>query len=272
MTAFFDTNVIRYLGQGLSGQHLPQSLKEKIVLPAVSAIELISQIAVAPQEALTAIHTFENWLDTTHAVLLDWSEIFVANHVFGFAHNDRVFDLLTQVLTTCYRTNAPNPRLIDDAQRLRDFNEAAKRQKAQLFQEAATALRARVLSRAQLCGTLPTVILEGLKTKYGQQVAVPIPDAQIEATLNAYIEFHADLVGRAVGQEEFNFFSRDHLNDLFDAEQLAYLSDDHLHFYTADTGYRTVRNSPQRNRIHIVDVDDVRDPARALGFLTAALA
>jgi hypothetical protein len=272
MTAFFDTNIIRYLGEGLFGQHLPQPLKERIVLPAVSAIELVSQIAVTPQEALTAIHTFENWLDTTHAVLLDWSETFVANHVFGLAHNDRVFELLAQVLTVCYRTDRPNPRLIADAQRLRDFNEAAKRQKAQLFQDAATALQARALSRTQLRAALPTVILEGLKVKYGQQIAVPIPDAQIDAALNAYVEFHADLVDRAVGQVEFNFFSRDHLNDLFDAEQLAYLSDNRLHFYTADTGYRTVQNSVQRNRIHIVDVDDVRDPARALGFLIAALA
>jgi hypothetical protein len=268
---FFDTNVIRYLGLGLFGQNLPQHLKERIVLPAVSAIELVSQIAVTPQEALNAIHTFENWLDTTHAVLLDWSEAFVANHVFGLAHNDGVFDLLTQVLTTCYRTDRPNPRLIADAQRLRDFNEAAKRQKAQLFQDAATPLRGRALSRAQLRGILPTLVREGLRIKYGQQMAIPIVDAQIETALNAYIEFHADLIDRAIGQAEFNFFSRDHLNDLFDAEQLAYLSDDRLHFYTADTGYRTVRNSVQRNRIHIVDVDAVRNPARALGFLTAAL-
>ncbi len=272
MTAFFDTNVIRYLGRGLFGRHLPQPLKERIVLPAVSAIELISQIARAPQEALSAIHMFENWLDTTHAVLLDWSETFVANHVFGIAHNEGVFELLTQVLTVCYRTDVANPRLIADAQRLRDFNEAAKRQKAQLFQDAATTLRARRLSRAQLGVELPAAIIEGLKVKYCQQIAVPIPDAHIQAALNAYVEFHADLVARAVGQAEFNFFSRDHLNDLFDAEQLAYLSDDRLHFYTTDNGYRTVRNSVQRNRIHIVDVDDVRDPARALGFLIAALA
>lgn len=271
MTACFDTNVIRYLGQGLTGQHLPQHLKERIVLSAVSAIELVSQIAVTPQEALSAIHTFENWLDTTHAVLLDWSETFVANHVFGLAHNDGVFELLQQVLGVCYRTDRPNAQLIADAQGLRDFNECAKRQKAELFRGTATALRARALPQAELRGILPTTITESLRIKYGQQAA-PITDAQIEAALSAYFEFHADLVERAVNQVGFNFFSRDHLNDLFDAEQLVYLADDRLHLFTTDMGYRGVRNSVQRTRIHIVDVDDVRDPARALGFLTAALA
>jgi hypothetical protein len=174
MMAFFNTNVIRYLGQGLFGQHLPKQLKQKIVLPAVSAIELVSQIAVTPQEALRAIHTFENWLDTTHATLLDWSETFVANHVFSLPHNDSVFELLAQVLAVCYQTDRPYPQLIADARRLRDFNEAAKREKAQLFQSAATALRGRALSQAQLGGTLPTVIADGLKIKYGQQIAGPI--------------------------------------------------------------------------------------------------
>src|SRR5260370_16193507 len=199
MTDYFDNNVIRYLGQGLAGQNLPQHLRERIVLSTVSAIELVSQIAVAPQEALTAIHAFENWLDTAHAVLLDWSETFVANHVFRLAQNEGVFHLLQNVLGVCLRTERPNAPLIADAQRLRTFNENSKQQKAQLFRNTATALRQRALPRPQLRGILPNTITQGLRIKYCQQAA-PITNAEIKAALGAYVEFHANLVERAVNR------------------------------------------------------------------------
>lgn len=63
MPYFFDTNVIRYLSTGLAGHNLPKDQKSRMVVSAVSAIELVSQIALSPQEALDAVHTFENWLD-----------------------------------------------------------------------------------------------------------------------------------------------------------------------------------------------------------------
>lgn len=143
---YFDTNVIRYLGTGLAGQCLPQEHKARIVLSAVSAIELVSQVAVSPQDALDAIHRFESWLNTDRAILLDWSETFVGEHVFGLNPDLTTFTLLTQVLGVCYRTNRPNDRLVADAQRLREFNERAKRQKAELFQNTANSLRQRALS------------------------------------------------------------------------------------------------------------------------------
>lgn len=101
MPYFLDTNVIRYLSAGLAGQHLPPEHKSRVVVSAVSAIELVSQIAVSPQEALDAVHTFENWLDTDRAILLEWSETFVGEHVFGIAPNESVFELLQQVLNVC---------------------------------------------------------------------------------------------------------------------------------------------------------------------------
>jgi hypothetical protein len=110
-----------------------------------------------------------------------------------------------------------------------------------------------------------------IRVKYGQQNNIVITDAQIEAALSAYIEYHTELTLRAVNQAGFNFFSRDHLNALFDAEQLAYLVDPSLTFITSDGGFRSVIHSAQRTRIHVVEANDVRDPARALGFLTTEL-
>lgn len=271
MPYFFDTNVIRYLSAGLAGQHLPQEHRSRIVVSAVSAIELVSQIAVSPQEALEAVHTFESWLDTDKAILLDWSETFVGEHVFGLAPNESVFELLQQVLNVCHRAPKPDSRLVCDANRLRDFNEHAKQQKAQLFERAAIALRAKALPQDQLRAGLQRDIVTSMRVKYGQQNNAGVTDAQIEAALSAYIEYHTDLTIRAVNHAAFNFFSRDHLNALFDAEQLAYLADPSLTFITADEGFRCVNHSPQQARIRVVAVNDVRDPARALGFLTGEL-
>jgi len=269
MTVYFDTNVILYLGQGLRDQQLPQHVKARIVLSGVSAIELVSQIAINPHEALSAVHAFESWLDTAHATLLDWSEIFIANRVFGLTHNESVFNVLQQALRVCYRAEVPNAQLVADAKRFRDFNEGVKQSKARLLSDAAIAARQTVLPQTELRTKLAATIVKSQRIKYAQQNA-SVTDADIEAALSAYCEFHADLMFRAVNQVEFNFFSREHLNDFFDAEQLAYLADERLHLFTTDIGYRSVRNSAQRDRIHIVDIDDVRDPARAFGFLTAA--
>ena len=270
MPYFFDTNVIRYLSTGLAGQPLTQEHKSRVVVSAVSAIELVSQIAVTPQEALDAVHTFENWLDTGKAILLDWSETFVGDHLFGIAPNDSVFELLRQVLNVCNRASKPDSKLVCDAARLRAFNEHAKQQKAQLFERAAKALRAKALQQKQLRAGLQRDIVASMRVKYGQQNNTVITDAQIEAALSAYIEYHTELTLRAVNQAGFNFFSRDHLNALFDAEQLAYLVDPSLTFITADGGFSSVSHSAQRTRIHVIEANDVRDPARA-GFLTTEL-
>jgi hypothetical protein len=267
MPYFFDTNVIRYLSAGLAGQNLPKDQKSRVVVSAVSAIEVVSQIALSPQEALDAVNTFENWLDTDKAILLDWSETFVGEHVFGIPPKESVFDLLRQVLNVCYRASKPDARLVCDATRLRDFNEHAKQQKAQLFEQAVKALRQRALSQDELRAALPRDIVVSMRAKYGQQSNGAVTDAQIETALSAYIEYHTDLTARAVNNRKFNFFSRDHLNALFDAEQLAYLVDPSLTFITADRDFRCVGQSAQRTRIRIVEANDLRDPARVLGLL-----
>lgn len=271
MPYFFDTNVVRYLSLGLAGQHLPQEHKSRVVVSAVSAIELVSQIAVSPQEALDGVHTFENWLDTERAILLDWAETFVGEHVFGITPNESVFELLQQVLNVCFGTSTPTQQIICDATRLRAFNEHAKQQKAQLFESAVKALRNKALSEAQLRAGLPGDIVVSMRVKYGQQNNTAVTDTQIAAALSAYIEYHTELTVRAVRNAAFNFFSRDHLNALIDAEQLAYLVDPSLTFITADGGFRCVTHSAQTARIHVVEANDVRDPARALGFLTGQL-
>lgn len=271
MQYYFDTNVIRYLSEGLAGQTLSQEHKSRVVVPAVSAIELVSQVAVSPKEALDAVHTFENWLDTDKATLLDWSETFVAEHVFGIAPKESVFELLEQVLNVCFRTPTPTSRLVCDAGRLRAFNEHAKKQKAQLFERAAIALRAKALPQDQLRAGLQRDVVASMRIKYGQQHNAAVTDAQIEAAMSAYIEYHVDLTMRAVNHAGFNFLSRDHLNALLDAEQLAYLVNPSFTFITTDGGFRCVTQSPQRARIRVVEVNDVRAPALALAFLTGEL-
>jgi hypothetical protein len=59
-----------------------------------------------------------------------------------------------------------------------------------------------------------------------------------------------------------------HVNDLFDAEQLIYLGDSTLHFLTVDKGYlNKVKTSPQRARIHRVDGSELDDSKKAEALL-----
>jgi hypothetical protein len=59
-----------------------------------------------------------------------------------------------------------------------------------------------------------------------------------------------------------------HVNDLFDAEQLVYLGDPTLHFVTVDKGYlNKVRKSSTRGRIHRVDGSELDDPKKAEALL-----
>ena len=55
-----------------------------------------------------------------------------------------------------------------------------------------------------------------------------------------------------------------HVNDLFDAEQLIYLGDPTLHFLTLDKGYlNKVKVSPQRHRIHQLQSSELDDTKTA---------
>ena len=264
MPAFFDTNVIRYLRTGLTTE-LPPEIQRRIVLSPVSAIEVLSQIAIAPIEALESIHRFRNWLPE-QAMLLGWLEPYCARYVFGIEMEDAIWPIVSQMLDRALRAEDVTHPLTEGARELRRINEEAKLRKAQLFQGAAERLR-----RQRCC---PEELDAQVRQAITQAIAVRVQagpdlrtDIEIERSLAAYCEFHRVLTLRAVRNPQYRFDSRDHLNDHFDGEQLLYLADQENHFITTDTGYRGLRNTGQWPRIHILSAEDMQNEARAASIL-----
>ena len=270
MPAYFDTNIIHYLREGLKGQSLAQEQKEKVVLSPISVLELVSQIAVAPDEALGAIHTMKSWIDTQHADLLGWRHAFIAHWVFSKEVADEVSEGLKRVLTVCYETEAADDKLRDDASTLLKFLRNSKRKKAALLDKAAQNIRKtpKDNSKDNLRGAARLAIASGLR---GEVAAKPdeMSDDALAGDLPAYFEYHMDLIVRAIPDGNFNFFSEKHLNDHFDAEQLVFLADPSLHFFTADKGYGCAANVEPR--VHILEANQVRDPAIVLKLMTTEI-
>jgi hypothetical protein len=269
MPVFFDTNVIRYLSVGLANP-LPDHSRDLVRLSPISATEVISQIATQPQEALGAIHSFDKWLNPDHAILLEWHESFYADRVFGVQFEDAASEHLAAAVTRCFGIAEVSDDVIEDAQQLRQFLIAAKRSKAQLLERAIRRIRNIQVEGDELAAGARSAIAAGIAERIG---ALPgtWTEEEVAAQLGAYFEFHTDLVIRAVPALDFNFFSPDHLNDHFDAEQLCYLADPCLHFVTCDLGYTRVRYAEQRNRIHVLSAQDLQNPYLAPGIITHIL-
>lgn len=270
MSLYFDTNIIHYLREGLKEQSLSQEQKENVVLSPITVLELVSQIAVAPDEALGAIHAMKSWIDTQHADLLGWRHAFIAHWVFSKKVADEVSEGLTRVLTVCYESKDADTTLRDDAGALLKFLRNAKRKKAALLDNAAQTIRKtpKDNSKENLTGAARLAIASGLRNEVGAKPDEVADDA-LAGFLPAYFEYHTDLIVRAIPDGNFNFFSDKHLNDHFDAEQLVFLADPSLHFFTADKGYGCAANAEPR--VHILEANQVRDPAVALNLMTTEI-
>jgi hypothetical protein len=271
MAIYFDSNVVRYLERGLAPGSLPEQVKADIVVSPITAIEVISQIATNDGErALESIHRMRDWLNQDHTVILDWTDRFYAQHVFHLDVGDDIFEVLERALNICLISDAVSPDLYEDAQALRHFNENAKRNKATLLRDEVARLKQLGFGPLGLADFSRQAIAEGLATRAGAG-----PDLrranELARLLGAYFEYHADFIHRAVFNQAFNFFSREHLNDLFDAEQLLYLSDESLHFVTCDSGYRSVAQGAQAARIHLFERGDMESQARAPGLISGLI-
>jgi len=270
VSVYFDTNVIHYLRDGLREQSLSQEEKKQVVLSPISVLELVSQISVIPDEALSAIHAFRLWTDTKHADLLGWRVVFISHWVFSKDLPDEVSEGLKRVLTTCYESGTADNKLREDAGALAEFLKAAKRKKATLLENAARAIRQspKDNTKDNLRGAARLAIASSLRDIVGA-TSNDMSDDAVAACLAAYFEYHANLIERAIPRDNFNFFSRKRLNDHFDAEQLVFLADPSLHFFTADQGYcHAAKAEP---RVHILEASQVQDPAIAPKLITAEI-
>jgi hypothetical protein len=201
---------------------------------------------------------------------LGWREVFIAHWIFSEEIPDEASESLKRVLRICYECETPDDKLREDAGALSELLERAKQRKATLLESAVRTIRQSPKDNAEdnLRGATRLAIANSLRDVVGA-TSDEIPDDAIAACLPAYFEYHADLVVRAIPCDEFNFFSRKHLNDHFDAEQLIFLADPSLHFFTGDQGYRcAARVEP---RVHILEASQVQDSTIAPILMTAEI-
>jgi hypothetical protein len=132
MPAFFDTNVMRYLSTGLT-EPLPDDLRDRVHLSPISAVELISQIAVDAEAAFAAVQAFDRWINPQHALLLEWYESFYAHRVFEIEFQDLVSEHLGAAINRCFALERVTDDVVEDATELRRFLISAKQRKAQLL-------------------------------------------------------------------------------------------------------------------------------------------
>jgi hypothetical protein len=79
--------------------------------------------------------------------------------------------------------------------------------------------------------------------------------------LNALYVYEVDKLKTASAAENYNV--KKHINDIFDAEQLAYLAYPGLNLLTCDKGFNRAAASLQFTRIHIVSTENLTNHTRA---------
>ena len=257
---YFDANVFHYLRDALAGRKLPDDVRAKILLSPISAIEVLSQLTVQQAEkVLESLHTMRTWLPE-RAGLLDWPDTFIAMAVFAIRLDDGFFDRMQKALNICLVSDSVDA-LREDAQRLKQLVDQVKDGKAKERQQFLEKYRTRTFSLSELKAAFAQVATARAHAKPGQR-----SEEEIVGALSAHFEYENRILWKAAANKGYNFLS--HKNDILDSEQLVYLADPKLHFLTCDTGFRSVEDSEQKARIHVVKPDELTDAEKATAVLT----
>ncbi len=257
---YFDTDALRKLGTAFQTTALPSSVRAKVVLSPVSALEILSQLTIAkPEEVLRSIHGIRNLL-LDQAAILDWPDAFIANHLFDLKTQDDTYAHVGEAINACLCADTPD-QVSGPAGQLKDLLDRAKTEQTAknegfitLYRKAPAAREERLLAFAQAMAKRV-----GADHKDGSE-------AKIGELLSAYFEFQDEILRRAVANQDYSFAK--HSDRLFDSEQLVYLADPRLHLVTGDAGFRCAGKSPQAARIHIVKHDILTNAEEATALLT----
>lgn len=263
---YLDTNVLRYFGVAFARTTLAEDLRDHIVMSPISVLELLAQLATGgADEAFAAIQAIPNVHSATATEMLPSSEDALRMHLFRLVPGDAIYmRSINTALNNCLRATAPM-ELHDEALELRALLLHTKDEAVATFTNLLTGWRHE--------GGLPeqehrSIFARSIATRAGTDPAVVDADAVI-ANLDALYIYEAGKLAIAAAAPDYNVAK--HANDLYDAEQLVYLSDGRLHFLTSDTGFTRSAGSPQFSRIHIVPDASLRDPGLATNLIREIL-
>jgi hypothetical protein len=256
---FIDTVTFRKFGDIFRCEQLALPLRRKIGLSPITLLEVLSQLSSpASAEVLSQIRSMRNWLDPENTALLPWVTDVISSVVLGVAREEDITRSYQNAVEACF---IEDPKEIQErATVIRTLTDRIKDETADAFGALVDAAR----------HERPTE--EYVKEIWMQRVAARVDVALTPARrdalatgLDAYWEIEFLKLTRASRARLYN--ARNHRNDIFDFEQLIYLSIRELHFLTMDTGFSRVARSPQRNRIHVFPANHFGSPEAVVRFI-----
>ncbi len=247
-----DTVTFRLLGEVFAQDELNPALREPFVLSPITCIEVLSQIAGGGrEEVLRQIRAMPHWVNANHVRLLPWMTDVLSINVFGVHREEDMTPQINAAFEACFQLDGEP--LIAAARPLRHHLDEIKDETADAFQRLLDSYRAE----------RPTdeTVLDIIITSIGNRLDLPVSQLVLQAArerLSAYLEF--ELVTLKNAAQAAGYVARNHRNDIFDVEQLVFLSEPGLHFLTLDRGFSRIAQSAQRDRIHVVPRDQFGTP------------
>ena len=259
---YFDTVAFREVGKAFEKTKLPVDLAERILISPITIFEVLSQLTITNgDEVLRQIHACHNWTNPKNTGVLPWPDDGLFSIWFKkAAPDDGYTKRLEKAINVCLAADSVKS-LREDAGKLKDVMDRMKQQTAQDFGNLVEAARKEPLGAENFS----TLWFRGIANRVKANPTTR-PMSELISDLNAYYEFEESKLKTALQYKDYN--PEKHQNDLFDAEQLIYLSDPSLHFLTCDTGFQNlVKRSHQARQIVTVAQGDLVDSATVEGIL-----
>lgn len=263
---YADTNALRYFGTAFSESPLDDSLRDRLLMSPISIMELLSQLATGgAEDAFSAVQAIARVYNPVHAGLLPWSEDAFREAVFGLPPKpDTLTETITAAVNDCLAATTPQ-ELHNESSYLQILLNEAKDETTAAF---ADLLNAYKNEGPLLDSTHRRIFAYSIAERAG----VSTEDANVNKvidSLNALYVYEVDKLKTAAEADNYNV--KKHANDLFDAEQLAYLAYPALKFLTCDKGFNRAAASSQFKSICIVAKECLTDHEKASSVIRTIL-
>ncbi len=259
---YFDTSAFREIGRALKDESLAADLKGRILISPLAVFEVLSQLTIARgEEVLRDIHSVLNWSNAERTGMLPWpDDALFAIWFEKTAPDDGFTERMQRAFNVCLTADSVES-LRTEAGQLKDVMDRMKAKTAQDFGRLLEAARKESPEGKWFSDAWFRGIANRVKADPNSK-----PLAEIASKLSAYHEFEQSKLQVALRSKDYN--PEKHMNDLFDAEQLIYLSDPSLCILTCDTGFsQLVTKSAQAGRIVTASPSQLADSGKVEAVL-----
>jgi len=252
---YVDTVAFHFLGLAFQAKPIREDLKGRILLSPITFLEALTHLTLKTKEdVLSHFRAIRNWANPRDLHLLPWPSHAIAEFAFCTRADDLEFpSFVEETINSCLVAESAT-EFHEAAGELKNLLDNHKKQKAAQFQELVNLYVAAADTGADLSLAWVRAIANRAKVSIDVR-----PLSEVLSKLSAYYEYEQERIKVAANNPSYVPDE----NDVFDSEQLVYLADPSLHFVTGDGGYlRRIKSSPQRNQIHRIPLEELRDSSR----------